>query len=234
MNLPKLETPKYQLTVPSTQKEIDFRPFLVKEEKILLIAQESGEEPNFIRAMKDIVNSCTFGEIDAGSLTSFDLEYIFLQLRSKSVGEDAELGLKCEKCGEVNSVKINLEAIEVTKEKPLPNKVQLTDEIGIIPQYIKVNDLITISEIKQSGDVLTESITSTIASIYDKSNVYPMAEASPEDKREFVDSLNNNQMKQIEEVFTSVPKLQEKISFKCKSCGADNEQLLTGIESFFV
>jgi len=233
MNLPKLETPRYQLTLPSTQKEINFRPFLVKEEKILLIAQESGEEPNFIRAMKDIVNSCTFGEIDAGNLTSFDLEYVFLQLRAKSVGEDAELGLKCEKCGQVNPVKINLEVIEVTKEKPLPNKIELTEEIGIIPQYIKVNDLIRISEIKQSGDVLTESITATIASIYDKNNVYPMSEASAEDKREFVDSLNSNQMKRIEEVFTSAPKLQETISFTCKDCGAKNKQLLTGIESFF-
>jgi len=234
MNLPKLETPKYQLTVPSTQKEINFRPFLVKEEKILLIAQESGEEPNFIRAMKDIVNSCTFGEIDAGNLASFDLEYIFLQLRSKSVGEDADLGLKCEECEEANAVKINLEVIEISKENPLPNKIQLTDEIGIIPQYIKVNDLIRISEIEQSGDVLTESIAASIESIYDKANVYPMAEASSKDKGEFVDSLNNTQMKQIEEIFSSAPKLKETVSFTCKKCGAKNKQLLAGIESFFV
>jgi hypothetical protein len=234
MNLPKLETPKYQLTIPSTQKEIDFRPFLVKEEKILLIAQESGEEPNFIRAMKDIVNSCTFGQIDAGKLPSFDLEYIFLQIRSKSVGEDADLGLKCEECEEVNTVKINLDVIETTKEKPLPNKIELSNEIGIIPQYIKVDDLIRISEIKQSGDALTETITSSIESIYDQANVYPMAEASLEEKGEFVDSLNTTQIKKIEKVFVSAPTLQEKVSFTCKGCGAKNKQLLTGIESFFV
>ena len=109
MNLPKLETPKYQLTVPSTKKEASFRPFLVKEEKILLIAQESGEESNMIRAMRDIIVSCTFGEIAAKDLTSFDLEYIFLRVRAKSVGEDAEIGIKCSECDTSQKIKINLD-----------------------------------------------------------------------------------------------------------------------------
>lgn len=234
MNLPKLETPKYQLTVPSTKKESSFRPFLVKEEKILLIAQESGEESNMIRAMRDIIVSCTFGEIDPKDLTSFDLEYIFLKIRAKSVGEDAEIGVKCSECGETHKVKIDLDKIELTGSKPLPKKIQLTDAIGIIPQYVRLDDMIEMAGIKDQGVLFTKTIAATVQSIYDETNVYPLSEASEEDVREFIDSLNREQMEKIEEVFNSSPKLEEKISFNCSACGAKNDHTLSGIESFFV
>jgi phage FluMu protein Com len=165
MNLPKIETPKYQLTIPSTKKEVSYRPFLVKEEKILLIAQEAGEEADLLMAMKDVVTSCTSGEVNVSELASFDLEYIFLKLRAKSVGEEAELGIKCDECEEVNKVTVNLDTIEVTEGTPLPKKIQLTDTIGIVPQYIKVHDLIKISGKKDKGDILTSSIASSIENI---------------------------------------------------------------------
>ncbi len=234
MNLPKLETPKYELTIPSTKKEVGYRPFLVKEEKILLIAQEAGGESDLLMAMKDVVTSCTFGEINISNLASFDLEYIFLKLRSKSVGEEAELGIKCEECGEVNKVTVNLDAIEVTEGKPLPKKIQLNETIGIVPQYIKVADLIKITSKTDKGDILTASIAASIENIYDEENVYPIAEASDNDVREFIDSLSKSQIEKIEEVVTEAPKLQQTVSFTCQKCGAKNEKVLTGIESFFV
>ena len=234
MNLPKLETPKYQLTVPSTQKQSSFRPFLVKEEKILLIAQETGEESNMIRAMRDIIVSCTFGEIDPKTLTSFDLEYIFLKIRAKSVGEDAEIGVKCSKCGAIHTVKIDLDKVSLTKTKPLPKKIELTDTIGIIPQYIKLDDMIEMAAIKDQGLLFTKTIASSVHSIYDATNVYPLSEASEEDVREFIDSLNRGQMEKIEEVFNSAPKLEKDISFTCKECNSKNKHTLSGIESFFV
>ena len=234
MNLPKLETPKYQLTVPSTKKESSFRPFLVKEEKILLIAQESGEESNMIRAMRDIIVSCTFGEIDPKDLTSFDLEYIFLKIRAKSVGEDAEIGLQCSACGETHKVKIDLDKISLTEAEPLPKKIQLTDTIGIIPQYVRLDDMIELSAIEDQGVLFTKTIAATVQSIYDETNVYPLSEASEGDVQDFIDSLNREQMEKIEKVFNSSPKLEEKISFKCSACGVKNDQTLTGIESFFV
>jgi hypothetical protein len=234
MNLPKLETPKYQLTVPSTQKEIDFRPFLVKEEKILLIAQESGKESDYIRAMRDIIASCIFNNNIVNDLTSFDLEYIFLKLRSKSVGEIVDIGIVCEECEERNTVKINLDEISVTKTDPLPNKIELTDTIGIIPKYIKIDSLIKIADIEDQGDILTETIAATVESIYDESNVYPISEASDADIKEFVDSLNKEQLEKIENVATSAPKVQETVSFECKDCKAKNEKVLAGIENFFV
>jgi phage FluMu protein Com len=234
MNLPKIETPKYQLTIPSTKKEVSYRPFLVKEEKILLIAQEAGEEADLLMAMKDVVTSCTSGEVNVSELASFDLEYIFLKLRAKSVGEEAELGIKCDECEEVNKVTVNLDTIEVTEGTPLPKKIQLTDTIGIVPQYIKVLDLIKISGKKDKGDILTSSIASSIENIYDENNVYPISEASDSDIKEFIESLNKEQIEKIEKVVTAAPKLQETLSFNCTKCGIENEQILTGIESFFV
>ena len=234
MNLPKLETPKYQLTIPSTGDEVSYRPFLVKEEKILLIAQESGGESDLLRAMMDVVTSCTFGEVDMSDLASFDLEYVFLKLRAKSVGEEAEIGIKCDECEGVNKVMVNLDAIEVTKGTPLPKKIQLTDSIGIVPQYIRVNDLIKITKKTDKGDVLTSSIAASIKNIYDESNVYPIADASDSDIKEFIESLNKKQIEEVEKVVTGAPKLQETISFKCTECKTKNEKILTGIESFFV
>ena len=234
MNLPKLETPKYQLTIPSTGDEVSYRPFLVKEEKILLIAQESGGESDLLRAMMDVVTSCTFGEVDMSDLASFDLEYVFLKLRAKSVGEEAEIGIKCDECEGVNKVMVNLDAIEVTKGTPLPKKIQLTDSIGIVPQYIRVNDLIKITKKTDKGDILTSSIAASIKNIYDESNVYPIADASDSDIKEFIESLNKKQIEEVEKVVTGAPKLQETISFKCTECKTKNEKILTGIESFFV
>jgi len=233
MNLPKLETPKYQLTVPSTQKEVNFRPFLVKEEKILLIAQESGEESSYIKAMRDIVESCTFGEIKMNDLTSFDLEFIFLKLRAKSVGEDTEIGVKCPKCEEENTIKVNLDDISPTESEPLPSKIKLTDKIGIVPQYIKIDSLIKIADIEDQGDILTQTISATIESIYDESNVYPISEASDEDVKEFIESLNREQLEKIETIADTIPKIEKTISFKCKKCAAENEETIRGIDSFF-
>tara|TARA_B100001287_G_C22485529_1_gene436450 strand:- start:29 stop:733 length:705 start_codon:yes stop_codon:yes gene_type:complete len=234
MNLPKIETPKYELTVPSTGEEVRYRPFLVKEEKVLLIAQEAGGEADLLAAMGDVVTSCTFGKINVSKLASFDLEYIFLKLRAKSVGEEAEIGIKCEECDEVNKVTVNLDAVEVTKGKPLPKKIQLNETIGIVPQYIKVIDLINISKKTDKGDILTASIAASIENIYDEENVYPIAEASDNDVKEFIESLNKSQIEKIEEVVSGAPKLQETVSFTCAKCGAKNEKVLTGIESFFV
>jgi len=234
MNLPKLETPKYQLTVPSTKKQSNFRPFLVKEEKILLIAQETGEEGNMIKAMRDIIISCTFGEIDAKDLTSFDLEYIFLKIRAKSVGEVADIGVKCSECETTHELKIDLDKVSLTKTKSLPKKIELTDTIGIIPQYVKLDDMIEMAGIKDQGLLFTKTIAATVQSIYDDTNVYPLSEASEEDTKEFIDSLNREQMEKIEKVFNTTPKLEEKISFTCSGCTAENNRTLSGIESFFV
>src|SRR5210317_1762947 len=132
MTLPKIETPKYFLTIPSTEESIEYRPFLVKEEKVLMIAQEAGTDASMIAAMKDIINACTFNKLDLYSLTMSDLEYILLQIRSKSVGETAEIRVKCDESGEFVKVTLDLSEVNVTKEDGIDNNIKITDDVGIV------------------------------------------------------------------------------------------------------
>lgn len=233
MNLPKIETPKYELTVPSTGKIVNYRPFLVKEEKILLIAQESEDEASLIGAMKDIIASCTFGEVNAGGLTSFDLEYIFIKIRSKSVGEEAEIGLQCDACGETNQVLVNLDDIEVPEVKPLPKKIQLTETVGIVPRHITVDKLIEISQARNEGETIIGTLAASIESIYDEKNVYPVDEASASDITEFVESLNKDHIEELEKVISSAPEVKQTIHFTCTKCGEKNTTTLRGLQNFF-
>lgn len=233
MNLPKIETPKYELTIPSTGKKVTYRPFLVKEEKILLIAQESEDEAALISAMKDIIASCTFGEVNAGGITSFDLEYIFVKIRAKSVGEESEIGLACSACGEVNQVTVNLDDIESPEVKPLPKKLQLTDTVGIIPCYVSVDSLIKISKASNEGETVVKTIAASIESIYDEKNVYPMNEASDSDITEFVESLNKDHLEKIEKIISSAPSVKQTVHFTCTKCGEKNTTVLEGIQNFF-
>lgn len=233
MNLPKLETPKYELIVPSTGKSVSYRPFLVKEEKILLIAQESENEAALINAMKDIIASCTFGELSAGSLTAFDLEYIFIKIRSKSVGEESEIGIKCNSCGMMNTVVVNLDEIELPKVKPLPKKIQLTETIGIIPRHISVDKLAEISKAQNEGDTVIKTIAGAIESIYDEKDVYPVDEATESDVVEFVESLNKDHIEKIESVISGAPEVAKTVQFTCSKCGEKNTTTLKGLQNFF-
>jgi len=233
MNLPKIETPKYELTIPSTGKKVTYRPFLVKEEKILLIAQESEDESSLIRAMKEIISSCTFDEVNAGGITSFDLEYIFVKIRAKSVGEESEIGLPCSACGEINQVTVNLDDIKIPEVKPLPKKIQLTDTVGIIPRYVSVDSLIEISKATNEGETVVKTIAASIESIYDENNVYPMEEASASDTAEFVESLNKSHIEKIEKIVSSAPLVQQTVHFTCTKCGEKNTTVLEGLQNFF-
>lgn len=234
MKLPTLNTPKHSLIVPSTGETIEYRPFLVKEEKILMIAQESGKPEDITRATLQIVDACTFGAIDSQKLASFDLEYIFLKIRTKSVGEEAEIGLKCSSCNSLNHITINLENIELTEKANLPKKIMLTDNIGIIPKYITIKDVETISVHQDDkSKSLTMTIAASISSIFDENNVYDMSEASYEEIDNFVGSLNRQQMSKIEEIIQNLPKLEKDVEFKCINCNHENSHKLSGIQSFF-
>jgi len=233
--LPKLETPKYSLTVPSTKKTIDYRPFLVKEEKVLLIAQQSEDEAEIFNAIKDIIESCTFNKIKANDLTNYDIEYIFLKLRSKSVGETSDVNIKCSACDRINPISINLEEIEITyPSKKVDNKIMLTDSIGIIAKPLNNSDISNISKNQDDqGVLLTLTLAASIESIFDDENVYPMSDASQSEVEEFINSLNRSQIEKIEEYISNVPKLQKEIKFTCMHCKEKNALMLEGVQSFF-
>jgi hypothetical protein len=231
MALPILEVPKYTMTIPSTGDVVEYRPFLVKEEKNLMIAQETGEGDVVFNAMKDIIKACTFNVIDPESLATYDLEYVFLQIRCKAVGETADVTIKCSECGKSNPVTLNLTEAYVQKPEEFVSEktIQVTNDIGIILQPIKVSQ---IGEIEKDAN-LTATIKAVLKSIYDADNIYPVEDQTAEELDTFIDSLPHKALEEINSFLTSQPKLVIDVEFKCRHCGEISKSQLTGITDFF-
>lgn len=246
MTLPTLETQKFEIQIPSTGKVVEYRPYLVKEEKILMMAAESKDNIQAMKAMKEIVQACTFEKINVNKLTLFDLEYIFLKLRTKSVGESAKIKLKCEKCNEYTPATVDLTSVEIVFVKPeepeyQDKDIKLTDNIGIILQYVNVEKMMKFSNLESDSNVdklkvLNELVVASIASVYDMSTTYNSADCSNEELVKFVDSMSRSQLEKIEKFISSTPKLQKAIKFTChtETCKHDNDIVLSGLQSFFV
>jgi len=234
MALPIITSPRYSLTVPSTQKTIEFRPFLVKEEKILLIAQESSDNTEIIQAMKNIISACTFNKVDPETLSVLDLEYIFLKLRSKSVGEIATINCKCTKCKKFTQTSINLEDIKIDNDPKKSKIIMLTDKIGLNMRYIQVKDMnVLMNDKSEKTDMITDIVIASIASIFDDVGVYLSEQTSREEMETFINSLNRTQMSLIETFIAEAPKLSHVVKFVCSSCKEKNSITLIGAQSFF-
>jgi len=236
MALPKLETPRYELTVPSTGKVVAFRPYLVKEEKVLLMAMESENPKQIFSAMQDVISSCTFGNVNVDNLTSFDIEYIFLQLRIKSVGETVTVNLKCEKDEAYTPVEVDLTQVKLVQSPGFVSSldVKLTDSIGVVLKPIKASDLITLDPKVNKTDLITDLVIATISHIYDSEKIYRPEDISKEELRQFIDSLSRQQITKIQNYITSFPRLELDVTFTCVKCGHVNTIKLNGMESFFV
>lgn len=234
MALPIIEVPKYSVTVPSTGDKVQYRPYLVKEEKILMIAMESESQEQMMTAVKSIIDVCTFKTLDIDRLTTFDLEYIFLKLRAKSVGEVATVGLKCSSCSEVNEVEINLDTINVRwpEEASKDGIVMLTDKVGIKFNYPSVKDATKMQDLEGIESIMT-LIISCIDNIFDADNVYPASDSTPKEMMAFLDSLNSEQFKKIQGFFESMPNLSHETKFACEHCEHENTLVLRGLASFF-
>jgi hypothetical protein len=234
MALPILNTPTYEVELPLSKKTISYRPFLVKEEKVLLMALESQDQKQIMRAMHDIVSTCTFGKIDGKDLPVAELEYLFLKLRSKAVGEKSHIGLKCTDCQTNNELDIDLESIEIDISALPETKIMLTDQIGVMMKYPS-SDLVmrSIDPKKTDTENTYAIIIACIDKIFDTENVYDVATQTKQELTDFIESLNKNQFEKIKDFFSGLPKLKKDISFKCTSCGKDNHVYLEGLESFF-
>ena len=196
MALPTIAVPEYTLILPSTGKELKYRPFLVKEEKILLIAMESEEEKDIINAIKNIINNCVFSELNVDNMPMFDLEYIFLQLRGKSKGEKIDLKYECPKCNKNIPVSINIDDIKVIKNKDNNLKIKFNDNLGVKMKYPSLqlqNDLSSMKE-EKSGETETifRSIVKSIDYIYDNENTYPAKDHTEKELSDFIESLTDN------------------------------------------
>ena len=232
MALPKLATTKYELTLPSTGEKVEFRPFLVKEEKVLLTAQQAGTEKDQLRAVKEIVESCTFGVLKANELPFFDIEYVFLQLRAKSVGETSKLKVTCPDDGETQvEVEVNLTEIECKRDVTHNDNIKINDEIGIVMQYPTLVSMTTGSD--NETEQAFEIIKSSIKQIYDSENVYDRNQMNNKELDEFIESMSHEQFERLQEFFTTMPRVKHTVKVKNPNTGVESEIVLEGMASFF-
>ena len=236
MALPKLNTPTYELEVPSTDEKIKYRPFLVKEEKILLMALESGKNADIIQAVKDIVSECTFGKIDLGTMPMFDIEYIFLNIRAKSVGEISKLKLLCpdDKKTYVDT-EINLSEVQVQVEEGHTNKIELTDDMGMIMTYPTIDSFTETGIQNVNASNMLDVISVCISQIYEKNGekVYQAKDQTKKELIEFVEQLNTKQFKELQKFFDTMPKLKHTVKVKNPKTKKSGEVVLTGLNDFF-
>jgi len=237
MALPVANTAKYELTLPSQQKTVSYRPFLVKEEKILLMAMESGNAGEMLTAVKDIVQNCTFGEIVAEEYPMFDIEYVFLQIRAKSVGEIAKIKVLCpdDKKTYVNT-EVDLSKVEVYVDDDHANNVILDEsrKLGVVLKYPSLKD---VNENMMTGkiklDEMYDMITNAIETIYEGEKVYQAKDSTKEELREFVDNLTADQMKNLNKFYNTMPRLEHKIEVENPNTGVKSEVVLKGLADFF-
>lgn len=237
MALPRIEAPKYSVKIPSTGKTFQYRPYLVGEEKILMIAMESENQAQILQAIKDVVKACTFDKIEPDKLCTFDLEYLFLKLRAKSVGEISKVGLKCEKCDKATTVEINLDEIAVKTDDLPSGRIKLTETIGVTMTWPKVKLIDQLDSANKDSklDNITDIVLSCIDNIFDDKKVYPADEQTREELVQFIDSLNQSQFAKIQEYIEKMPKLEHTIQFDCtnKDCNHHNTLTISGMASFF-
>jgi len=236
MALPMINVPTYELVVPSTDEKVKYRPFLVKEEKILLMAMESGENTDLLQAVKDIVSQCTFGKLKLGDMPMFDVEYIFLQIRSKAVGEVSTLRILCQDDGETYAkVEVDLTKIEVQVDDTHTNKIELSDEMGVIMKYPTIDSFADngIEEMKPSN--MIDVIVTCISQIYDKKGeeVYDSKDSTKEELIEFVEQMNTEQFKDVQKFFDTMPKLKHEVTVKNPKTKVKSKVVLSGLSDFF-
>ena len=233
MALPKLATAKYELTLPSTGKKIEYRPFLVKEEKILLTAQSTGEDADMLRAVEQIIENCTFGELKVGELPFFDIEYVFIKLRSKSIGEVATVNLLCPDDGETRvEVDINLDEVECVRDVTHNAEIQLTEEVGIKLDYPRIDSIASMAKVSDS-EAGFAIVKQCISQIYDKENVYAKSDMDSKELDEFIDSLSHGQFEKVQEFFDTMPKVKHAVKVKNPNTGVESEVVVEGMQNFF-
>jgi len=236
MALPKLNTPTYELEVPSTDEKIKYRPFLVKEEKILLMAMESKDNTQIINAVKDIVSSCTFEKLNAATMPMFDMEYIFLNIRAKSVGEISKLKILCPDDKKTYaSVELDLTKVEVQVDDEHSNKIELTDDMGIIMTYPTIDSFLESGIETVNASNMLDIIGSCVLQIYEEKGekVYQAKDQTKKELTEFIESMNSKQFKKLQSFFDTMPKLTHTIKVKNPKTKKTSDVKLTGLNDFF-
>lgn len=239
MSLPKIDTPTFTMVIPSTEKLVKYRPFLVKEEKILLMALEGNDQKEMANALKQIINNCCLDDIDVDALAPFDLEYFFIQLRAKSIGESIELKYTCQKkkakklCGHSIDFVVDLDKIQIKRDSDHNSKIELTDDVGIMMKYPDVDYLMRNETEKESAESSLNLIINCMESIYDKNDVHKMKDVDESETKEFLESLTQNQFKKIRQFFDTMPKVVYETTIECDKCEGKNKVEVEGMANFF-
>lgn len=233
MALPKLnDNPKYDLVIPSTNKQVKFRPYLVKEEKVLMLASESGDQKATLGAIVDTLKACITEDINANELTTFDVEYMFTQIRSKSVGESSRINVTCNSCNHQTEVDVPLDEIKMDMPIVDPN-IALTDQISLKmkwPSYVEVmeQDLVDKNETQQTFELLIECIEKVVTQ--DENIIFK--DEPRQSRLEFVESLTASQFSKIRSYIEKMPKMKYDLKYNCGNCGQEHKLTLEGMQDF--
>ena len=226
----KITTPTYDEEIPSTRKACKIEPFKVGDEKTLLIASEAGDNKQMINALKSVISNCSNIE-DVDSLAAFDLEYLFVKIRSVSVGEESKVGVKCNSCEANNEVSIDLSTVEVLRDVAHKPIIRITNTLGFEMKYTNIDDVGNVNP--NNVDEMLEIIARSVKTVFSGDETISVGEDEIEDLKGILDSLTTKQFDNIQEFFTTAPKIQKQINFTCKECSEVNDQTLEGLASFF-
>jgi hypothetical protein len=239
MTLPTIGTPTYETILPSTKEKIKYRPFLVKEEKILLLAMESRDKKAQYRALKQILRNCILSSVNVERLCAFDVEYLFVQIRGKSVGEILEPIVVCPNCQTQGKLKINISDVEVNDKNKVetPYKIMLSDKIGITLVYPTMEMMEDIDPDKAIGTADAETVFKIIArcidSIFDGEKLFSPKDHSEKELIGFLENCPSEAFRKILEFLSSMPRVEKEVKFRCPNCGIEKDMVLKGIEDFF-
>ena len=239
MALPLQNTPTYNLVIPSTGKSVRFRPFLIKEEKSLLIAQQSEDLMIMIDTLKNVIKDCIIDKVDVDKFATFDIEYIFTQIRAKSVGETVELIVQCdEDHGEQNEkarvkLSIDLTSIVVEKDPKHTNKIELFGDVGMVLQYPTIEIMKRMEKADDNLESIFQIIADSVDYIYQGEEVFYAKETPRAEIIQFLENLTSEQFAKVNDFFTTMPRIKKDIEYKCPLCGKEHKKTLEGLQSFF-
>ena len=238
MALPIQSTPVYTLTIPSTKQEVKFRPFLVKEEKALMVAQQSENQTVMLDTLKEVLKNCIKTPVNIDEFAMFDFEYIFSQIRAKSVGENVELIVRCDVCPDEEEkarVKLTFDLTKLEVEFPEGHskKIPLFGDVGIVMKYPSLNMVDKLQGLTADAKTVFDVIISCVDYIYDSEEVHYAKDTSKEELMEFFENLTQDQFKKVQDFFETMPKLSKHVSYDCPVCGHHHDKVVEGLNSFF-
>ena len=243
--LPKIDVPIYNVKLLSNGKNLRFRPFTVKEEKLFLMANESEDLDNVVDTIKQILNNCVLDEFQVDSLPLFDIEHLFLNIRARSISEIVNLKYKCnnnildeetkeeKKCNNVVEIDLNILEVEPEKQEGHTNKIEITEKMGVVMKYPSF-ETIKKFDVENEADSIIKITVNCIDYVYDSDSIYYAKDSTEEELIEFVESMQAKDLEKIKTFFDTMPKMKRDIDFKCNKCGHEEKIELEGIQNFFV